>query len=258
MSENNNKVADSPEEIVVATDVVISDASEINLTEVPLEQVSSSDNKTSNEVLLQQIKDMQAQQAQLVETLSSLSNDKSTSTELDVDKLMSEIKKSVSESNQATTKNLLKKIQSLEAHIEKSKVEDAHFEKIAQEQVRKAQVQAYKKQVTANLAFPELVTGSTVEEINNSLKQQVEREAKLTSKGAKENLEEILKSNPSLARTINPSANIESSSTLLDGSYKDKRNMMLDTLKDKRKFQSELDKLKRSVLDNGFGPNFRR
>ena len=144
------------------------------------------------------------------------------------------------------------------AGIDKSNVEEEHFEKIAQKQGRKAQVQAYTKQVTANLAFPELVTGSTVEEINNSLKQQVEREAKLTSKGAKENLEEILKSNPSWARTINPSANIESSSTLLDGSYKDKRNMMLDTLKDKRKFQSELDKLKRSVLDNGFGPNFRR
>ena len=83
------------------------------------------------------------------------------------------------------------------------------------------------------------------------------REAKLTSKGAKENLEEILKLNPSLARTINPSASVETSSSLLDGSYKDRRNMMLDNLQDKRKFQSELNKLKRKVLDNGFGPNFK-
>ena len=112
----------------------------------------------------------------------------------------------------------------------------------AQEQVRKAQVEAYKKQVTANLAFPELVTGSTIEEINQSLQQQKEREAKLTSKGAKENLEEILKLNPSLSRTINPSANIETSSNLLDGSYKDRRDMMLDNLQDKRKFQSRTDK----------------
>jgi len=256
--ESNNTVADI-ETKVVTNEVESTPVVETAPVVTPVETVvtTPADTTDANAVLLQQIKAMQEQQAKLAEALESLSKKAPKEETLDVDKLMAEIKQSVSASSEASTKSLLKKINTLEKYVEKSKVDDSHFEKIAQEQVRKAQVEAYKKQVTANLAFPELVTGSTIEEINQSLQQQKEREAKLTSKGAKENLEEILKLNPSLARTINPSASVETSSSLLDGSYKDRRNMMLDNLQDKRKFQSELNKLKRKVLDNGFGPNFK-
>lgn len=256
--ESNNTVADI-ETKVVTSEVETTPVVETAPVVKPVDPVVTTTPETTdpNAVLLQQIKAMQEQQAKLAEALDNLSKQPSKDNELDVDKLMAEIKQSVSASSEASTKSLLKKIQTLEKYVEKSKVDDTHFEKIAQEQVRKAQVEAYKKQVTANLAFPELVTGSTIEQINQSLQQQKEREAKLTSKGAKENLEEILKLNPSLARTINPSSNIENSSSLLDGTYKDRRDMLLDNLQDKRKFQSELNKLKRKVLDNGFGPDFK-
>lgn len=237
-----------------------------------------------NSSIMEQLKAMQAQQKQMADALGAMTKAKQDAEDalkkkaeeeaakkkeeeskkkiqgednkLNLEALMAELKATVANANKEASATLLEKISKLESDIEANKLKDAKLKEIALQQIEKAQIEAYRKEAAKNTAFPELVTGNTIEEIDASVATLKEREASIAARGKQESYEQLVRLNPALAKTINPGAKPNDGSLeQIDSSYTSQREFVKQQ-KSKEDFAAEINRLKQDAFSKGIAPKW--